>query len=152
MDNSQTWEATFRPTVTLTWAPNGVYKVVIDWMDSFEPDDSDPYDTENNPCSELLDTLITRGEINSECIAAGKYERPRQEKMVSVSLEWSDKYGSCIECGLPAAFFCPGLYGENDPKYVIPRVQNKFCAVCAANRAADGEKVMRIDRFLGGEE
>lgn len=57
--------------------------------------------------------------------------------LVTVIFQWVDQYGPCYECGRPAAFFV----GKDDG----PRPQTKRCAVCAANAAADGEFVQRIE-------
>jgi hypothetical protein len=51
--------------------------------------------------------------------------------LVDVTFTWSDKHGPCYDCGRPAAF----LAGEDIA----------ICAVCAANRAADGDQITRIE-------
>ena len=43
---------------------------------------------------------------------------------------WSRNHGDCYDCGLPAAFLSEG---------------QTLCAVCAANHAADGALVSRIE-------
>lgn len=57
-----------------------------------------------------------------------------------VEFDWSTEWGSCYECGLPAAFRLVGLavYETNLDSW-------KRCAVCAANAAATGEFIARID-------
>jgi hypothetical protein len=50
-------------------------------------------------------------------------------KLIQVTFEWSDEHGTCEDCGLPAAF-----RAERRP----------VCAVCAANAAAEGDRVTRI--------
>lgn len=54
-----------------------------------------------------------------------------------VVFQWSAKHGECLECGLPAAFRTAAPDGVHSPDYL--------CAVCAANRAADGERIERIE-------
>ena len=58
-----------------------------------------------------------------------------------ITFHWSRNHGDCYDCGRPAAFWCPEMYGTVESE---PRVENKFCAVCAANHAADGESVRWI--------
>ncbi len=55
---------------------------------------------------------------------------------------WSTEYGECYDCGAPAAF----LRGYR-PSTV--RLEARVCAVCAANSAADGERITRIDTQEG---
>ena len=62
---------------------------------------------------------------------------------------WSNEHGYCYDCGLPAAFFLPRAYineertpGAPDQK---PNDVNKRCSICAANDAADGVTVRRIE-------
>lgn len=66
-----------------------------------------------------------------------------------VIFRWTRDYGDCYDCGLPAAFFLPRAYineertpGAPDQR---PTETNKRCAVCAANDAANGETIARID-------
>lgn len=63
---------------------------------------------------------------------------------------WSNEHGHCYECGLPAAFYLPVAYLKEEPGATNegdegPTEWNKRCAVCAANAAAEGEAVKRID-------
>lgn len=63
--------------------------------------------------------------------------------MLTVTLKWSDEYGHCYDCGLPAAF-------TRESAGVIQRdgvadESGKLCAVCAANAACDGEHITRLD-------
>lgn len=64
-----------------------------------------------------------------------------------VVFEWNTELGHCYECGLPAAFWLPNVY---EGFLARPRDQygvaddEKRCSVCAANAAADGERVARI--------
>jgi hypothetical protein len=55
-----------------------------------------------------------------------------------VVFQWSDKYGACQECSAPAAFLSIDAYGPDS-------TEQKLCAVCAANAAADGETIKRIE-------
>ena len=64
--------------------------------------------------------------------------------MIKVVFYWSDKHGFCYECGLPAAFYAPSMYGEGIGKPLTS--EHKLCAVCAANKAAEGEHIIRIDQ------
>ena len=61
---------------------------------------------------------------------------------VLVTFIWSTEDGHCYDCGLPAAFYAPKRY-SHEPR--DPSPQNKLCAVCAANEAAGGEMIRRID-------
>lgn len=56
---------------------------------------------------------------------------------VEVTFEWSADHGRCYDCGLPAAFLDVDCYG--------PGRHEKHCAVCAANHAADGSTIRRIE-------
>lgn len=53
----------------------------------------------------------------------------------TVVFTWSTKLGNCYDCGLPAAF-------------TVDREESSDlrCAVCAANAAARGETIQRIDK------
>ena len=53
--------------------------------------------------------------------------------LVTVTFEWDDEWGACYECGVPAAFRIDGL------------TDYRVCAVCAANSAAGGDTITRID-------
>lgn len=55
----------------------------------------------------------------------------------AVVFHWSRKFGDCYGCGRPAAFYLGGYGG--------PQEHNRYCAVCAANHAVDGERVLRIN-------
>jgi hypothetical protein len=67
----------------------------------------------------------------------------------TVTFNWSTENGECYECGLPAAF--KRSYGQDRESYsdtqdresYVAR-EEKLCAVCAANAAADGEEITRI--------
>lgn len=48
---------------------------------------------------------------------------------------WSNHNGHCVECGCPAAFRRNEL------------TDDILCAVCAANAAADGEDITRIEEI-----
>lgn len=58
--------------------------------------------------------------------------------LVEVKFQWSDEYGTCYECGLPAAF----LVGDRKQSADSADLR---CAVCAANAAADGELIARVE-------
>ena len=59
--------------------------------------------------------------------------------IIEVIHHWSDEHGACYDCGNPAAFYAPDMYGETEG----PRKENKLCSVCAANHAAtDGERIV----------
>jgi len=55
-----------------------------------------------------------------------------------IVFQWSYENGICYDCGLPAAFYT----GESKHAHA------KRCAVCAANLAADGERVTRIRELV----
>jgi hypothetical protein len=83
-------------------------------------------------------------------------EGPEKEKAAEkekVTFAWSLEHGRCYDCGIPAAFYLPRAYvRKGDPEG--PTDFNKRCAICAANDAALGEQVRRIDAFdeeLGDE-
>lgn len=61
------------------------------------------------------------------------------DELVTVVFHWSTKHGPCYDCGLPAAFLAPKAYGEDG-------AGQKLCAVCAANGAADGEQIERLNK------
>ena len=63
-------------------------------------------------------------------------DRPSGEKLVHVSFEWSDRFGECYECGLPAAY-------ESSEHDAQP--ESLRCSVCAAQDAARGASI----RWLG---
>lgn len=55
----------------------------------------------------------------------------------TVTFTWSRDHGDCEDCGLPAAFWNVHAYG--------PWKHQRLCAVCAANAAADGGCIQRIE-------
>lgn len=58
-----------------------------------------------------------------------------------VAWQWSTVHGACYDCGAPAAFrLTDAVYTEASAD------ENRFCAVCAANHAADGSTIARLDR------
>lgn len=66
-----------------------------------------------------------------------------------VTFVWSNKHGWCYDCGMPAAFFLPRAYinETNNPGAPDqgPTDTNKRCGICAANAAAEGTTVQRIE-------
>ena len=87
-------------------------------------------------------TAITTGTFHGEFPLYGT-------ELVIVTFAWSTRLGSCYECGLPAQFFLPRAYineqrTPNAPDQA-PDDTNKRCAICAANAAAEGEPVLRIE-------
>lgn len=66
--------------------------------------------------------------------------------IIKVTRFWDDTHGPCYECGDPAAFVAPDLYRREDGSNADKPVDetNKFCAVCAAQNAADGERIFRL--------
>lgn len=60
--------------------------------------------------------------------------------LIDVHFQWSDEYGECYECGLPAAYVVPDAYGPNQPLSEY----HKRCCRCAALDAADGLRVVRL--------
>lgn len=56
----------------------------------------------------------------------------------TVTFQWDDRLGDCYECGRPAAFFAT-YKGD------IPTPETIRCSLCAANNAADGENIARIE-------
>lgn len=63
-----------------------------------------------------------------------------------VTHEWDDGWGDCEECGDPAAFFVPDAYRREDGSNADKPLGDEHlrCAVCAAQAACDGERVMRL--------
>lgn len=51
------------------------------------------------------------------------------------TFHWSRELGDCYDCGLPAAFFRDGTTDDS----------SRLCAICAANSAALGSPIVRID-------
>lgn len=60
-----------------------------------------------------------------------------------IVMQWSEEYGECYDCGLPAAYAVE-LYPSSPPE---DRNEN-LCSVCAAHHAWQGE---RIVNWLPGE-
>jgi len=56
-----------------------------------------------------------------------------------VKFLWSTEHGHCYDCGAPAAF--------KVLDYELTGDENRFCAVCAANHAADGYEIRRIEEL-----
>lgn len=74
-------------------------------------------------------------------VAESRYRLGRGgENVETVVFHWSRKHGDCYDCGRPAAFLVPDAYGIGRPI----EDHHKRCAVCAANDAVDGERVVRI--------
>jgi len=55
-----------------------------------------------------------------------------------IIFHWSREHGDCYDCGRPAAFRAVDCYGR--ARHEI------LCSVCAANWAADGQIIERIDQ------
>lgn len=74
------------------------------------------------------------------------------DHLVPVLFKWHSDWGTCYDCGLPAAFWSPTIYGRFNPAGhdncvdvdSVPDDNEKFCAVCAANHAVEGEEIRRI--------
>lgn len=67
--------------------------------------------------------------------------------IIKVTHEWDDEHGPCYECGDPAAFVAAELYWNETehPDGPTPVTDNnKMCAVCAAQHAADGMRIYRL--------
>lgn len=62
--------------------------------------------------------------------------------LVAVSFHWDDRFGPCYDCGRPAAYEAPDIYGKDKPVSQA----NRFCGVCAAIHAADGERIIWLFR------
>lgn len=60
--------------------------------------------------------------------------------IITVTHHWDDAHGPCYECGDPAAFVAPDMYGPDQE----PNASNLLCAVCAAQQAASGERIFRL--------
>lgn len=63
--------------------------------------------------------------------------------LVEVVFHWDDAHGKCYDCGKPAAF--TSSEHESEP-------ENKRCALCAANDAANGATIQWIDKAMLDEE
>lgn len=63
--------------------------------------------------------------------------------LVEVVFHWDDAHGKCYDCGKPAAF--TSSEHESEP-------ENKRCALCAANDAANGASIQWIDKTMLDEE
>jgi len=83
---------------------------------------------------ELRDQLLEQlQEWQAEGIESGD--------LVPVVFAWSEKYGQCYDCGLPAAY-CIGDDYEDEA--------HLRCSICAAELAAGGDMIARLD-FLHGD-
>lgn len=60
-------------------------------------------------------------------------------KLKTVTFRWSTEHGECYDCGRPAAFYNWDLVSRGFCDTAI------LCAVCAANVAADGGTIGRIE-------
>lgn len=69
---------------------------------------------------------------------------PDGQGIVTVLMRWSNKHGECYGCGLPAAFWIPNRNVDHLSP-TAPHASEKRCAVCAANEAAEGLLIRRID-------
>lgn len=72
---------------------------------------------------------------------------PDEDGIVTVTHRWSNEHGACYDCGAPAAFVAPYIYWNRTERPDAPPPvgrESKFCAVCAANIAADGERIYRL--------
>ena len=61
----------------------------------------------------------------------------------TVTFRWSTQYGECLDCGLPAAYEMPGIYGPGTPPA-------RFCSVCAATNVSLGNGDRLV--YLFGDE
>lgn len=52
--------------------------------------------------------------------------------IVQVTHQWDDHFGPCYDCGEPAAYAAPDMFGGGLSSH------NLLCAVCAAYNASDG--------------
>ena len=57
--------------------------------------------------------------------------------LVRVTFDWDDRHGECHDCGLPAAYLLLNGFG--------PGEHVRTCCVCAADYAADGCSIRRIE-------
>jgi hypothetical protein len=55
--------------------------------------------------------------------------------LVKVEFTWDDSKGNCYDCGAPALYVLPDMYGD---KAEITSA-NLMCPVCAADHAASGD-------------
>ena len=63
------------------------------------------------------------------------------EDMVAVLFVWSSHNGLCYDCGLPAAYKLEyGIYGPPPSEEAL-----KMCCVCAADYAAQGITIERLE-------
>lgn len=70
---------------------------------------------------------------------------PIDDTRVEVRFVWSTEQGPCYDCGLPAAFIADYYARKDRPPR--PDDWEALCAVCAANAAANGHNVRRIDEM-----
>ena len=64
---------------------------------------------------------------------------PAPDGLRTVVFSWSTKHGDCVECGRPAAYLAPGMYGPTGEG-------GRLCSVCAAQAAAvDGERIVYLN-------
>ena len=66
------------------------------------------------------------------------------EHIEVVVFGWSNEFGHCYDCGLPAAYVVGVTQDQLDA--LDPRIPHTKlrCSVCAAGAAADGEIITRL--------
>jgi len=139
--------------------------VRMDWFDGqcypiFVTSGDDPHEVASeNTQDRLMEVYFLEPQLKEQQMRetrAYNFDRPEvaPRPLVNVSFQWSDQYGTCYECGLPAAFALPLAYNDieqttwefNRDTFVIED-KHKRCAVCAANAAVDGDAVVRIEDY-----
>lgn len=90
---------------------------------------------------QIADGLIAEG-MGEDAAWAMADQAFRSAPTVHVEFNWSNKWGECYECGLPAAFYITDAPRSSSTKITD---EKKRCAVCAANAAAVGEEIARIE-------
>lgn len=66
--------------------------------------------------------------------------KARADGNITLLAAWSPKYGECYECGHPAAYRATDAYGQPNDE----RPETLRCSVCAAQGAADGERLVYL--------
>lgn len=58
--------------------------------------------------------------------------------IVRVTFDWDDHFGTCYDCGTPAAYTAPERYGEDKPL----TDEMLLCAICAVKEASEGGRIV----------
>jgi hypothetical protein len=91
--------------------------------------------SEGDTLTDRLDDLVRIGAEAETLVHHALVAAQPTAGLRPVLFHWSTEHGECYDCGLPAAFYRDG--GRE--------AHHQVCAVCAANDAANGSEIARID-------